>query len=573
MREVLARAAHWVKMSRGTVRPVPPPEPVAAAMLEAPAREVPPLQTVVRAPVVTREGIITTQGYHSSSRLYYAPGSGLDNMPPVPEAPNEEEVAEAKRLLLGELLGDFPFADQASRANALALLLTPFLRPCIEGPTPLFLIDKPRPGSGATLLARVVALVATGDDPASIPPKADETELTKAITSTLLRSPAIVLLDNWQRLDSGALASALTATTWEDRLLGRSQNVRVANAACWATTGNNPRLSIELARRAVRIRLEPDAERPWLREGFRHPDLLEWATANRACLVWAALVLVQHWRAKGCPGPEKALRLGMFEAWARVVGGVLEATGIEGFLGNALDVYEEADDVAEAEREFISRWWQSLGEAEAGMDQLAPIAKAAGLIAEDAQGHRVAVTLGAALRRLQGQVFELAAAAVRVVRVRRKRPARYRLLRLDRPGGGEGSRGDVSGDDGDVSGRLFQATPPPGVGCDEIAPSQPGPDCAKTSQTSPDVTSPRRATPWRRCGARASRPRTTTPRLPRDRLTLPIAVLAANQPALRATTSASGAPRWSSCAWALTESVMSCIPGRPSASMRGSSGP
>jgi len=64
--------------------------------------------------------------------------------------------------LLDSLLGDFPFADQASRANALALLLLPFVRPLIDGPTPLHLIEAAKPGTGKGLLADVVHAIATG---------------------------------------------------------------------------------------------------------------------------------------------------------------------------------------------------------------------------------------------------------------------------------------------------------------------------------------------------------------------------------------------------------------------------
>jgi len=48
--------------------------------------------------------------------------------------------------LFNELLGDFPFVDEASRAHTLALMLEPFVRPLIKGPTPLYLIDAPTRG-------------------------------------------------------------------------------------------------------------------------------------------------------------------------------------------------------------------------------------------------------------------------------------------------------------------------------------------------------------------------------------------------------------------------------------------
>jgi len=60
--------------------------------------------------------------------------------------------------LLDELLIDFPFADEASRANALALLLLPYVRPLIVGPTPLHLITAPTQGTGKDLLAQLAPI-------------------------------------------------------------------------------------------------------------------------------------------------------------------------------------------------------------------------------------------------------------------------------------------------------------------------------------------------------------------------------------------------------------------------------
>ena len=53
---------------------------------------------------------------------------------------------------LRDPIGDFPFVDDASRANSLALMLTPILRQAIPGPVPLALIDKPKRGTGGVAL-------------------------------------------------------------------------------------------------------------------------------------------------------------------------------------------------------------------------------------------------------------------------------------------------------------------------------------------------------------------------------------------------------------------------------------
>jgi hypothetical protein len=96
-----------------------------------------------------------------------------------------------------------------------------------------------------------------------------------------------------------------------------------------AATGNNPEFSNEMARRLVRIRLDPHTDRPWQRSDFRHPDLMSWVRANRARLVAACLTLCQAWIAAGRPRGGRSI--GSFENWAHVLGGVLEVAGIPGF--------------------------------------------------------------------------------------------------------------------------------------------------------------------------------------------------------------------------------------------------
>lgn len=126
-------------------------------------------------------------------------------------------------------------------------------------------------------------------------------------------------------LDSGALASALTAALWSDRLLGTNVTLTVPVRCVWVTTANNPTMTTEIARRTIRIRLDPKQDRPWQRTGFRHTNLIAWTDENRARLIHAALVLIRAWAANG--QPRSTTTLGSFERWATVMGGILGTAG------------------------------------------------------------------------------------------------------------------------------------------------------------------------------------------------------------------------------------------------------
>ena len=343
LRHVLAQLVNWRKRApNGDLVPAYPPPVLLKNVLATPDPALPVLAGIVTAPVFGSDGtLITEPGYHPATRLLYEPAHGFA-LPPVPDDPTPQQIAAARSLLLDELLGEFPFVGEAERAHALALLLLPFVRPMISGPTPLHMVEKPAPGTGATLMVDAISIVATGTSASVMVEGRDEDEWRKRLTAKLREIPSILLIDNLRRqLDASSVAAALTAPYWEDRVLGKSEMIRFPIRCVWIATGNNPQFSNEIARRMVRIRLDPHEDQPWLREGFRHPNLLAWVWQNRARLVAACLTLGRAWIAAGMPRHQKTI--GSFEGWAQVMGGILEVAGVPGFLGNLKEMYERAD--------------------------------------------------------------------------------------------------------------------------------------------------------------------------------------------------------------------------------------
>lgn len=336
------------------------PEDVARDMLATWSKPVPVLRGVVGTPTFGPDGSLSVEpGYQPNSRLYYRP-SGLP-VPPVPERPSAADLELARSLILDELLVDFPFADQASKPNAVGALLTPIVRELVDGPTPMHAIDAPTPGSGKGLLTEVIAYLTSGHPAGVTSLPRDDDELRKRITAFLRDSADVVVFDNVNReLDSPTLAAAITSTVWSDRVLGASTTGRFPNRALWIATGNNLRVSGELVRRMVQIRIDPRVDRPWERSGFRHDPLMEWVRTHRHELVWALLVLVRHWIVVGRPG-WSGRPMGSFEGWCQTVGGVLEAAGIGGFLGNRDQLYRQSDAESDEWRDFTSVWWERFG--------------------------------------------------------------------------------------------------------------------------------------------------------------------------------------------------------------------
>lgn len=413
----LAQLIDWRKQSRtGDLVPAYPPAQLVKALLATPNPDLPVLAGIVASPVFGRSGeLVTERGYHPASRLLHEPPGGFE-IPPVPERPTQADVAAARTLLLDDMLGDFPFTSEAERAHALALLLLPFVRPMIDGPTPLHLIEKPSPGTGATLMVDAIAIVSTGHPVSIMTEGSDEEEWRKRLTAKLREAPLMAVIDNLRRpLDAAPVAAALTAPYWEDRILGRSDMTRMPVRCAWVATGNNPRLSNEIARRAVRIRLDAHVDQPWRRGGFRHPDLLTWVRANRGALVAACLTLGRAWVVAGKPR-YRTTTLGSFESWAETMGGILDVAGVPGFLANVDELYEASDAEGIMWRSFVGAWWDRHGTAQvvtADLFQIAGLCEPP-LPLGDGSERSQRIRLGKSLGHMRDRVFALDGLRVRI---------------------------------------------------------------------------------------------------------------------------------------------------------------
>jgi len=221
-------------------------------------------------------------------------------------------------------------------------------------------------------------------------------------------------VDDRRQLASPSLASMITSANWSDRLLYTNEKVSLPNRAVWLMTGNNPKVSMELARRCIRIRIDPKVDRPYLRDGFKHDPFMPWVKENRMALARAVLVLVRAWLTAG--RPRSSRRLGSFEQWTDVIGGILETAGIPGFLGNLHELYETADVEGETWREFVRVWWETHGEAPKKVSELNDLCEERELLLSvrgDKSLRSQQTRLGKALMNKRDRVFS----GVRIVRL------------------------------------------------------------------------------------------------------------------------------------------------------------
>lgn len=304
--------------------------------------ELPPLLTITECPLLRADGSIAlTPGYDPVLHSVYIPSPTL-RIPNISEDPDSDEI-QAAVALVREAIGQFPFLDSKMEANFFGTLLTPILRELIDGNVPVALIDAPQQGTGKGLLAEVLSVVHTGSNASMKPPPKDDEEWRKNLTSVLQAGHAISIFDNLcTALWSPSLALAVTASVWEDRILGQTQIVRLPQRTIFVVTGNNIQLRGDLTRRCYWVRLDAKSAQPWRGRKFKHSPLISWVRKHRGELLAALLTMARGWYAAGCPKSDTPI-LGSFERWCEVIGGVLAHSGIEGFLQNLDQMYEDAD--------------------------------------------------------------------------------------------------------------------------------------------------------------------------------------------------------------------------------------
>jgi len=358
LKSSLSRCARYMRIAGedGELAATDAPGKVVKDMLALPNWPgILPIVGLISSPVVRPDGSIIDQpGHDAATGIFYTGNVGMALT--VPDSPTQDEAVKAAAYIMAEVFGDFPFREQASRANTLAALLTTLTLPLIGGNIPLGLFDKPQAGTGASLLTEIIAELVTGEKANMQTAPDNDEEWRKAITAVLIQGPQIVVIDNvTSALKSSKLSQMLTARTWSDRMLGQTKMLNLPQTAAWFATGNNIQLGGDIARRAYWIRLDAASARPWLRDGFRHHDILAWVEEHRSELLSMLLMMVRAWVVAGKP-KGIAPKLGSFVKWSQVIGGILTYAGIEGFLGNAAELYDSADqDIAQWDL-FLDEW-------------------------------------------------------------------------------------------------------------------------------------------------------------------------------------------------------------------------
>ncbi|MFK7602666.1 hypothetical protein ACI3L1_10680 [Deinococcus sp. SM5_A1] len=345
---------------------------------------VPVIEGIRTMPFFNQDGqFIQENGYHAEEKVWLDTGK-LD-LPHVSVSPSATEMTEA-RALLEDLLQDCLFADDASRNNALAAILTPHMRDMVSEAIPMQLVAAQSPGAGKSTLARIIFQLAQDGPFTTLPEVKQEDEFRKRILSFLRGSPRVLVIDNINhRLDSGVFANLITAPSFSDRVLGGNETETHLNQMQWILTANRPEISGELRRRTSLIHLDVQ---PGVAQNrtYRRADLFDWFKQHRPRLLWAVFTLIQAWVAAGMP--EGTVYESGMRKYSQRVGGVLEHAGYGGVLMNMNQLHNQTNREDEDFNTLIALWAEAYSTARVTATEICKLMQDHDLYPDGLQNHQ-----------------------------------------------------------------------------------------------------------------------------------------------------------------------------------------
>lgn len=361
MVDVLTRIARWQRWDPRAERwrHVDCPDKVAQTLLARSGRwRLPKLWSVISAPTLRPDGtVLQTPGYDPATATWY--DSGDLKFPAVAESPSRED-AEAGLALLEKAVSTFPFVAEFDRSVMLALMLTALVRRSLPS-APLGAFTAPTMGSGKTLLADVISILATGVAAPAMRYADTDEEAAKTALAVLSEGDPVVLIDNVERpLQGDWLCTVLTSEAYRGRILGRSEMVSVPTSTVFLATGNQLVIKGDLRTRSLICRIDAKVERPEERR-FAH-DLREWMAAHRPKLVAAGLTIMRAFIAANVLADEVVSPWGRFERWSALVRAPLVWLGQQDPCAS-LKVLEQDDPARTEHLQVLSAWHAVFGDA------------------------------------------------------------------------------------------------------------------------------------------------------------------------------------------------------------------
>ena len=276
-------------------------------------------EVLVKLPVIREDGALELleEGFDKQTGVYTVPGAFDYEL--------DWDVADAKKWI-DDWFGSMPYEDERSKAVMIAGLLLLYIQELPGGNSlrPGFLWEANRPGSGKSICAKACCSIVLGLAP--VGKNKSREEMDKEIESHIRSKSPVIFLDNlYGQLKNATLDQLITSKFQTFREMGGQKIVTMENSAPVLITGNDLEKNEDAWRRYLQCRLfEPGDPNDRKVEKLLDDDVMqekEWRSQALSAL-WA---LVRTWDELGRPQGETTL--GSFEAFSRLMGGIVTACG------------------------------------------------------------------------------------------------------------------------------------------------------------------------------------------------------------------------------------------------------
>lgn len=279
------------------------------------SRGISPIKGYIDHPMVDANlRMIDTAGYDAPTQLLMA--FDKSDFSISDRKLTDSEVMDKLNRIYSPFVG-FEVAGGDDKSVLLAAIFSTVVRQVLPM-CPAFGIDAPMQGSGKTLLAETISMLAAGKLASAVPThgKTNDDEFRKRLFAMLIAGEKVCLFDNLVgTFDSPSFAAALTSEYFTDRVLGKSKTVTTLVKTLFLLTGNNMNITGDMSRRVLQMRLAPKNDK--LTERKYEFDPVVKVASMRFEIISDVLSLINHW--KHCGAPKAAGSMTSYGEWDTLV--------------------------------------------------------------------------------------------------------------------------------------------------------------------------------------------------------------------------------------------------------------
>lgn len=320
---------------------VPPAVLQQVASMDTFMAEIPEARFIFGHPVFDEDFHLLDVGYHESQRILVCGQSFNPVELPLP-SPGLAPPATVREVLdrlpprIREWTAGFHWSSPVDLINYLAGPLMTVLMPMfVEAGHPAIMFWGNKPSIGKSLAAQCLAILKDGEKAVPTALDAGNREIENQIASELNNGRTTLFFDNAKgRINSATLEASITDAQLGFRGFHVQSKTRRPNDVLWLFTTNDGQPSDDLLSRCIHVRLHYEGEPDNHRFARTEDQVTAFVKEHRAEILAEAAGMVRAWLDTGRQRPHTP---GRFMKFSNIVGGILAANGLPGFLSNTRD--------------------------------------------------------------------------------------------------------------------------------------------------------------------------------------------------------------------------------------------